>query len=397
MAKGPSEKFKSSEKGGKGKSLSKSAVQKVMSAAQSARDKDVKDASFSDLAKLEKQTQVKYDRGADLQRYVDKQAMYQDAINKGATTFVGDDGIERLNLSGTGIKDEQGRTVLSMFKPYITAMPPTGKQLLGDMGRALFSGYNTLSYDPNAVGTPSTTGGIISRVPGLVPNLFNKAMEGKVGITGAVKGLWDKVRGYFSPSQTPQGIETQFPRVSPEARGYFGGYNQGIPSAVQLPPDFQMKQKPEPLTPSQMSEEQFKESYPEYYDSNNTLGNIFLNSQGYDVPISNDSRVENQSGITNTTPMINNQYLAQAATNPYARLYGLVKNPQLNTPYGNFTLDNALGGNATLGYSNTFDLFGNDLNLNATIGNQGANVGATYQFKKGGSIDKYAGLGYKFK
>ena len=183
---------RASETGGKGKSLSKSAVQKVMSEAQSARDKGVKDASFSDLAKLEKQTQVKYDRGADLQKYIDKQAMYQDAISKGATTFVGPDGIERLNLAGTGITTPEGATVLSMFKPGITAIAPTGKQLMGDMGRSLFSGYNTLSYDPNAVGTPSTTGGTISRVPGLVPNIVNKYITGDLGIVGIAKNLYNK-------------------------------------------------------------------------------------------------------------------------------------------------------------------------------------------------------------
>lgn len=361
---------KSSDRGGKGKSLSKSSVQKVMSAAQSARDKGVKDASFSDLAKLEKQTQVKYDRGADLDKYINKLDLYNKGIMAGATP---DLETGRLNFVNRGVKDDQGRTILSMNQPYITAMPPTGKQLMGDIGRSLFSGYNTLSYDPNAVGTPSTTGGTISRVPGLVPNLINKAMEGKVGIIGGVRGLWDKVRGFFNPSQTPQGIETQFPRVSPEDRGYFGGYNQGIVTQIPVANDRGMvipSYTTPQIQPNEMSNQQFQQEYPFLYNQSGIGGYLPEGFTGV--------------GLPSIIPF-ENQYLVDASQSDIDRINKMRQ----------------LRGMDPQSIYDMRDVF--QLSPELTLEDiQGIKEGTITQptgifAKNGGSIDKYAGLGYKFK
>jgi hypothetical protein len=67
-------------------------------------------------------------------------------------------------------------------------------ELLRDMGRT-FSGYNELSYDPDAVGTPSTTGGTIVRNEGLGQYL----MPGKISMD-LLKNLGTGVRDYFSPN-----------------------------------------------------------------------------------------------------------------------------------------------------------------------------------------------------
>lgn len=77
--------------------------------------------------------------------------------------------------------------------------------------------------------------------------------------------------------------------------------------------------------------------------------------------------------------------------------YNFIRNPQLNTPYGNLRLDNVLSGRPELGYANTVMINGVPVDLSATIGNQGLNIGGSFSFKDGGSVDKYAGLGYKLK
>jgi hypothetical protein len=77
--------------------------------------------------------------------------------------------------------------------------------------------------------------------------------------------------------------------------------------------------------------------------------------------------------------------------------YNFAKNPQVETPMGNLRFDNVLSGNPQLGYGNTVMINGVPVDLNTTIGNQGLSVGGSFSFKKGGSVDKYAGLGYKLK
>ena len=81
-----------------------------------------------------------YQRGADIQKFVDKNIMYQTGLERGAKTFTGPDGIERLNLAGKGIKDPRtGATMLSMQTPSLTATAPTFGQLVGDIRRGIGS------------------------------------------------------------------------------------------------------------------------------------------------------------------------------------------------------------------------------------------------------------------
>ena len=80
----------------------------------------------------------KYQRGADIQKFVDRNILADRAKAAGATTFTGPDGIERLNLAGTGIKDPRtGATMLSMQIPSLTATAPTFRQFVGDIGRGI--------------------------------------------------------------------------------------------------------------------------------------------------------------------------------------------------------------------------------------------------------------------
>ena len=186
--------FRDKAKGGKGKSLSKSAISRIMGVA----DSSIPGGSFSELARADKQNQVKYDRPGNLKDFMDKSDLYQQGIAAGG----------RLMPDGTlqmgGLRDDQGnpivlknaagQTILSMSKPVVNAVAPTGIQLLGDAKR-LLTGYNTLSYDPNAVGTPSTTGGTIVRNEGILSNIDPLSFIPGVGmakkfIEGA-KGVYD--------------------------------------------------------------------------------------------------------------------------------------------------------------------------------------------------------------
>lgn len=247
-------------------------------------------------------------------------------------------------------------------------------------------------------------------------------------IGSAVSDAWNKVRGFFSPSQTPQGIETQFPRVSPKARGYFGGYNQGIDTQIPVANDRGMNipvsiAQPVASTPLNtgfipegyggitsipLSSGYLPEGYsygigsvPDYYDSNNTLGNIYLNSQGYNVPVSNNlmssrnpSYLEQQDNYyyqnrPKSSPTGDQYYYADASKKDIKTIapfrdagmsYGDVMNN-----FGS-VIDNLRQKNPSLSDDDIKGI------LDGTI-TQPTGIFA----KNGGSVDKYAGLGYKLR
>lgn len=79
-------------------------------------------------------------------------------------------------------------------------------------------------------------------------------------------------------------------------------------------------------------------------------------------------------------------------------LYNFSQNPQINTNMGNFRLDNVFTGDPRIGYDNTVMINGVPVNLNANIGQDGGiGFGANLNFKDGGTVDKYSGLGYKLR
>tara|TARA_R100000278_G_scaffold15602_1_gene16071 strand:+ start:542 stop:1288 length:747 start_codon:yes stop_codon:yes gene_type:complete len=113
----------------------------------------------------------KYRRPADIDKYADKVRMMNEGLEKGGKIFVGADGVERVSLMGTGVKDAQGRTVLSITKPELTAKAPTLRQLGGDIARGVL-GYNTLKYlDGSNQATMVREKGLIEMTPGMA--IFN--------------------------------------------------------------------------------------------------------------------------------------------------------------------------------------------------------------------------------
>jgi len=106
------------------------------------------DSSFQAIGQKIGETGSKYRRPADVADYADKMRMMNEALEKGGELFTGPDGLTRVNLMGTGVKDASGQGFLSIMVPELKATAPTLGQLGGDISRGI-TGYNTLEYpDP---------------------------------------------------------------------------------------------------------------------------------------------------------------------------------------------------------------------------------------------------------
>ena len=129
-----------------------------------------RDSSFSSIGQNIGEVGSKYRRPANVEGYARKMDMINQgfANEKPARTFVGPDGRERINFLGTGLKDDQGRTILSMMNPELTASQPTFNQVFGirdgDIRRAL-TGYNSIKYDEPGVATSPVS---MVNTPGLI-------------------------------------------------------------------------------------------------------------------------------------------------------------------------------------------------------------------------------------
>jgi hypothetical protein len=132
--------------------------------------------SFNAISKNIGEVGSKYRRPADVEKYAKSLERIEEGKAKGAKTFVGPDGIERVSFVGTGMKDEQGRTILSRQTPELTAQAPTLRQLGGDIVRGVM-GYNTLKYtDSSNIPTMVREKGLIEMSPSSVLlNAFNRA------------------------------------------------------------------------------------------------------------------------------------------------------------------------------------------------------------------------------
>lgn len=119
----------------------------------------------------------KYRRPADVEKYAKELSVMEAGDVLGAKKFTGPDGIERVSFVGTGMKDEQGRTILSKQMPELKATAPTLKQLGGDIARGAM-GYRTIEY----VNDKPT----MVKKEGLIPSIVNAAIGGKFSPIGAI-------------------------------------------------------------------------------------------------------------------------------------------------------------------------------------------------------------------
>ena len=141
----------------------------------------------------------KYRRPADIESYADKMQKLNQALDAGGKFFTGPDGIERVNLANTGIKDEQGRTVLSMMSPELTATAPTMGQLGGDIARA-FTGYNSLQYTDPTSNVPEMV-----RTQGLADVLARAAIPGSMALS-LIQDLYGKGKNLLFPQEVQEDI-----------------------------------------------------------------------------------------------------------------------------------------------------------------------------------------------
>jgi hypothetical protein len=258
---------------------------------------------------------------------------------------------------------------------------------------------------------------------------------GKGGVIGSVlSGLYDKFK-----SGTQQGIETvgglydnlrkTLGGGEPPIASYGGSSDIRVTEQPMFPYNFEtmIKPKPQPLQPSDMSQEQFMESFPELYSSLyqprnyepikvSDMDMTGVTAQEGDRPVLPENVIPRTRSVyplpNNVVPMTpvlppevidprmyqgQTLYAQNLGLPSLKQSYDFLRNPQVETPLGNLRFDNVLSGNPQLGYGNTIMINGVPVDLNATIGNQGLSVGGSFSFKKGGSVDKYAGLGYKLK
>ena len=151
------------------------------------------------------ETQAKYPRSLDYQKYLDKAKQYQAAQVLGAKTFPGADGIERLNFMGTGMKDPTGATILSMQAPRLTAQAPTFGQFMGDVGRGL----------------SSMVGGI-AKLPGQLFQAYQKFSP--------MQNIISKAMDYGSQVFNPNDLAGKLQAAGPEAQRMYAMYmSQGMP------------------------------------------------------------------------------------------------------------------------------------------------------------------------
>ena len=152
------------------------------------------DSSFQAIGQNIGEVGSKYRRPADIESYADRMQKLNRALDLGGNIFTGPDQIERVNLAGTGLKDEQGRTILSMMSPELTATAPTMGQLGGDIGRAI-TGYNSLQYTDPTSNIPQMV-----RTQGLADVLAKAAIPGSMALN-IIQDLYGKGKNFFFPEE----------------------------------------------------------------------------------------------------------------------------------------------------------------------------------------------------
>lgn len=211
----------------------------------------------------------------------------------------------------------------------------------------------------------TTKGGVIGNV---LSDLYGKVKGGAQQGVETVSNLYDGLRNAFKG-------ESQF--VVPKTGGtIFEG--KPIETGPQFPYNFEtiMKPRPDPLQPSEMSQEQFMESFPELYS-----GNPLFRQRNFEPVKVSDM---DMSGV-----MASN--MGQNIIGNLQNLQNLAQQYNLNKIQFDPFNPNRIG------YKDQFMFNDTPVNYNIGIGDQGLQGGIQFAFKKGGSVDKHGGLGYKLK
>ena len=248
-----------------------------------------------------------------------------------------------------------GRSVSDVAQDLAYRFGPTPREILGDAKYATASMAKGLG---NFIGKGGAFGSVLS-------DLFGRFKSGAQQGIETVGGLYDNLRKTLGGGEPP-------------VASYGGSSDIRVTEQPMFPYNFEtvIKPKPQPLQPSDMSQEQFMESFPELYS-----GNPLFRQQTYEPMRVSDM---DMSGVL----------ASEQGTNILGRLQNLQNLAQ------QYNLDkiqfNPFNPNR-IGYSDQF-MIGEtpiDYNLYGTPQGGGFQLGINY--KDGGSVDKYAGLGYKLK
>ena len=162
-------------------------------------------SSFKSIGQNVDEVGSKYRRPADVDSYARDMQQLNEALAAGGKFFRGPDGIERINLNKTGIKDDQGRTILSKQIPNLNAMAPSLGQLGGDIGRAI-TGYDSLQYtDPDKLGINKME---MVRSPGMIDAVAQVAVPGRTAARIA-KDLYGTAKDFLFPIEEEEEEEFQ--------------------------------------------------------------------------------------------------------------------------------------------------------------------------------------------
>jgi len=258
---------------------------------------------------------------------------------------------------GRVLKDSKGNIVLNANtgEPVFLTDRPGGKSV-SDVAQDL-----AFRFGP----TPSEVAGDIGYGLGQLVDAYGIPFVSTAQrIGGGLKDLYD----YFftKPTVTTGGSSSITVIEAP------------IQTTPQFPYNFEtvIKAKPEPLQPSQMSEEQFMESYPELYSQNP----LFKQQEYKPFRVSD----MDMSGVM--------------ASNAGQNIIGNLQNLQnLANQYNLNKIQFDPFNPNQIGYKDQFMFNNTPVNYNLSIGDRGLQGGIEFAFKKGGSVDKHSGLGYKLK
>jgi hypothetical protein len=231
---------------------------------------------------------------------------------------------------------------------------PTFKEIGSDIGYGLGSIGRGIG---NFIGKGGVLGSVAS-------DLFQRIKSGTQQGIETVGGLYDNLRKTLGGE--------------PPVVNYGGSSDITVTEQPMFPYNFEtiMKPKPDPLLPSEMSQEQFMESYPELYSENP----LFKQQNFQPIRVSD----MDMSGVV--------------ASNAGQNIIGNLQNLQnLAQQYNLNKIQFDPFNPNRIGYKDQFMYNNTPVNYNIGIGNQGVEAGLNFAFKKGGSVDKYAGLGYKLK
>jgi hypothetical protein len=136
------------------------------------------------IAKAAREIETEYNRPADLDNFLKRTRQYDKGVRAGGTETTDDSGITRLNLVNKGVKDDKGRTVLSMQSPTLTALGPRNfGEFLADIGRGA---GDTLG----AVGEKVMSGGVTGQ---LLRSILDKVESGKQSINRVINPPGERV------------------------------------------------------------------------------------------------------------------------------------------------------------------------------------------------------------